>query len=385
MSTQARIDRWLGEVLATVGDGDGVQIVLVHAAVDQTQRTVKSWKLAEAVDDIAALVTDIEESAQDDAEGLGGRQRYVLRGQLKGREVGSLTLRYEHRPDDMGGPGPAVDSEPPTAAGTIAVLQRHAEGAMRLMVQSFSGVIESYKEQVNAQKALIMEFQKQATENFRLQEELASKKVEQTILLQERRTQLELTAAKEISELRFAEDAKKKGLEALLRYAPLLMNFATNGQVGPSVAEVVGEARAAQNGRGQPGPSLREEPSLEDQSVAVGAVRLYETLCAQRARLHALVGAFLARAAFADLAESDRAVLAELADAVSQNGPAVEPEGLWAALGSKQAQLLLPLVQCISVGAPWTEVDVDRKVLLMALVRQAAEDDVSGFRRQGGA
>src|SRR5262245_13143302 len=122
-TTRDRIDRWLGELLATASQGEGVSIVLVHAAVDQSQRTVKTWKLGEAVENLDALVGEIDEIAEGDAEGLGGRQRYVLRAQVKGKEVGSLTLRYEYRPDG----DPAVDSEPATPAGTIAVLQRHAE------------------------------------------------------------------------------------------------------------------------------------------------------------------------------------------------------------------------------------------------------------------
>ena len=97
MTSHDRIDRWLGEILATQAQGEGVGIVLVHAAVDQAQRTVKTWRLGEAVEKLYALITEVDEIAEGDTEGLGGRQRYFLRAQTKAKDVGSLTLRYEYR------------------------------------------------------------------------------------------------------------------------------------------------------------------------------------------------------------------------------------------------------------------------------------------------
>ncbi len=400
MTTQARIDRWLGELLATAADGDGVNVVLVHAAVDQSQRTVKSWRLADALEDVAALVTEIDEGAQEDAEGLGGRQRYVLRAQLKGREIGSLTLRYEYRGEDG---GPAVDSEPATAAGTIAVLQRHAEGAMRLMVQSFSGVIESYKEQVSAQKALIAEFQRQAAETFRLQEELASRKVEQTLVLEERRKVLELEAAKEVSELKMTEAMKMKGFEALLKYAPMLLHYATKGEVGTAPEEVLeGERQAEEEGRlasltddkleelrnvlapaafaalvervraargkreGRRGGAERAQPAEDDRAIASAAERLYKALGARMAQIQGLAVAFMARTTYEELGDVDRQVLEEVAAA-----PSAEPRALWAALLSREPQALLPIVGSLTTGTEWARLGAEQKMHLMAVVGRA--------------
>jgi hypothetical protein len=182
-TTRERIDRWLGEIFAAVGgSGEVCQVMLVHAAVDQSQRHVKTWKFDESVPDLARVVDDMDESAGADAEALGGRQRYALRAQLKGKDLGSLTLRYDITSDT----GNAVDSEPATTAGVVALLQRHAEGSTRMLLQGVGTIVESLKAHIASQNELLGQFQQQAIANFRMQEELASRKTESEILLAER-------------------------------------------------------------------------------------------------------------------------------------------------------------------------------------------------------
>lgn len=405
-SARDRIDRWLGELLATAAQGDGVGIVLVHAAVDQSQRIVKTWKLGDAVENLDALVGEIDEIAEGDAEGLGGRQRYVLRAQVKGKEVGSLTLRYEYRPED----GPAVDSEPATPAGTIAVLQRHAEGAMRMMVQSFAGVIESYKEQVNAQKTLIADFQKQAADNFRLQEELASKKIEQELLLTERKTQLQLAAAREASEIEKSQMLWTHGIGTLKEWAPAILHYLTKGEAGREPGDVLEAKRHADEERlfataddatieswrralppeqfavlmerlaayrRAHGASVTTgaRPSVDpgDVEVAAAAARLYGALTASAAELPPLAFALLGMREFASLGTREREIVGGVAVAAAGDGGAFGAEALWTALTSRDVKTLLPLVEAVQAKKAWDEVGAQEKVYLMAIVRRAFE------------
>lgn len=405
VSTHDRVDRWLGELLATVPQGDSVAIILVHAAVDQTQRTVKSWRLGEAVENIDALISDIDDVAEADAEGLGGRQRYVLRAQVKGRDVGSLTLRYEVRSEE--GAGPAVDSEPATMAGTIAVLQRHAEGAMRMMVQSFGGVIESYKEQVNAQKALIADFQKQASDNFRLQEELASKKLEQDLLLKERETQLQLTAAREAHDLEKSQMVWVEGMRKLYEWGPVILHYLTRGEAGKAPEEAVQDKQreaeeqlfanadeasiatwkkalsadqfaelmqrlAAYRAR-QPRETCRvvPPPSEDDKLVCRMASTLYEALAARVDRLEPLAMALFESLDFTGLGHERQRLVEELADDVSTTGVHVTAPTLWGAFGGLDMAALLPLVGCLRSGSAWNELERQQKVHLMGIAAQA--------------
>ena len=423
LSARDRIDRWVGELIGTAPQGEPVSIVLVHAAVDQTQRTVKTWRLEEAVSNLEALVNEIDEVAEGDADGLGGRQRYVLRGQVRGKDTATLTIRYELRHE---GGGPAVDSEPATTAGTIAVLQRHAEGAMRMMVQSFSGVIESYKEQVNAQKALIADFQKQAADNFRLQEELASRKLEQDLLLQERQTQLQLTAAREASELQKSQMIWVEGLNKLYEWAPVVLHYLTKGESGKPPEELLQSKRAQQEeqmfanadahtiaawkralqpeefekvmqglahyrakhghdvavagtafspDREPDGKEDRDVNRESDREVASGACRLYAALAARVEYLEPLAMGLVARMPYDRLASNERQRLEEVATQAELPGGNAQAHGmaLWSALGARPVDSLLPLVGSLKAQTSWDALAPEQKLLVMALVRQVGQ------------
>lgn len=407
-STRDRIDKWLGGLLARGSQGESVVIALVHAAVDQTQRTVKSWKFGDEVENVDALITEIDEMAEQDAEGLGGRQRYLLRAQVKGRELGSLTLRYEYRPDDI---SPAVDSEPATAAGTIAILQRHAEGAMRMMVQSFGGVIESYKEQVNAQKTLIADFQRQAAENFRIQEQLASRKLEHEVLLKEREAQLQLTAAREEHEIEKSRLLWGEGVSSVKQWLPVLLHYLTKGEGGtaPEAAmddkqrqaeeQLFGNAtdadikkwqaelsaadfetvmkhfRAYRVRKGQPPATTAvgekaEHGADEQQQVSRLGPALYAALVAAQSGLEPLAASLVACRAYDSLDDTEREVLGGLIAQIA--GPMVlDGRGLWTALLGVGFAKLVPLAVHIRAGAPWNELEQEAKLVIYGVVTRA--------------
>lgn len=413
-STRERIDRWLGELLATGIEGEGVTISLVHAAVDQGQRTVKAWKLGEAVEECDALVGEIDETAEADAEALGGRQRYVLRAHLKGRDVGSLTLRYEAMDT-----GQAVDSEPANATGAMALLQRHADGAMRLMVSSFGGVLDSYRQQITAQQALIQEYQRQAAESFRLQEALASKKLEQKLVLEERRAQLQLTAAREMAEIEKSEVVWKKGMGQLFELAPVILHYMTAGKAGEDpddwrerqaraaaeemfanasdedieqwrramppeqFAAVVDRVRAH---RGKNATTSGAAPTGDDQphsqpreDLAGLAERLYGGLCANVDEVPSLANGFLAQRQIEALDPRARAALDTVTDSLSADARELEAAHLWRALLGTKVAALLPVVDAVNTVKPWREVPAEVKLQLMRVLRDALR-----IAREGG-
>ncbi|MDX2023233.1 MAG: hypothetical protein SF187_23570 [Deltaproteobacteria bacterium] len=425
-NARERIDSWVGQLLANTPQAEGVAIVLVHAAVDQTQRVVKSWRLEDAVTNLEALVTEIDEVAEGDAEGLGGRQRYLLKAQVRGKDIGSMAVRYELRND---GGTAAVDSEPATTAGSMALLQRHAEGAMRMMVQSFGGVIESYKEQVNAQKALIAEFQKQAADNFRLQEELASRKLEQDLLLQERQTQLQLSAAKEANEIQKSQLLWGHGLTTLMKMAPSFLYYVSGGKAGtrpeelldakatptpvsdqisdeqerqlfgnatedtiaawkaelaPAQVEYLMARLADYRARNPAVVSSNGDPSVApthaplrkaDTALAQFATHLYETLARHRHVLQPLAMALMARQNFASLSEDDARLLGKVAADAGIDGVAESQGGerLWMALLSQELMSLAPIVTGLNAGKTWSGLPQGDKLLLLKMAQQVGQ------------
>ena len=409
-STRERIDRWLGELLATGIESDSVTIALVHAAVDQGQRTVRTWRLGDAVENCEALVTEIDDTAEGDADGLGGRQRYMLRAHLKGRDVGSLTLRYESAETAQ-----AVDSEPANAIGSVALLQRHAEGAMRLMVSSFGGVVDSYRQQITTQQALIQEYQKQAAESFRLQEALASRKIEQKLLLEERRSQQQLTAAHEMAEIEKKEMLWKKGMAQVFDLAPVVVHYLTNGKAGeqpdkwrerqtqaaaedlianasdedienlrktmsPDDFAVVMERISAHRGSGAANgpprptapassPPRNRRPATAREDFAGLAERLYTALASDPTALTGLANDFLGQRKFNALDAKAEATVTMLAAALAEQAPEVEPHHLWEAILQMQVAALVPTVEAIQAGTGWVAVKPEVKLQLMRIVR----------------
>jgi hypothetical protein len=290
-------------------------------------------------------------------------------------------------------------------------LQRHAEGAMRMMVQSFAGVIESYKEQVNAQKALISDFQKQSADNFRLQEELASRRIEQDLVLREREAQLQIAAAREAHEIEKSQLVWSEGLKQLFQWGPVILHYLTKGEVGQSPESAMTERqreaeeklfatatdahvvewrkqltpeqfsalleryRAFRASR-EHAPS-NERPTAQDQRIATAAAALYRELQSRADALEPLAAALVEARSYDDLHAEEKCLVDEIAAGVSAGDGDVSGQALWLALAQMDLPTLLPLVGLLKVGTPWASVDADSKLKLMTLAAKALRTSTS--------
>jgi hypothetical protein len=180
-TTQQRISRWLTPLLYGPGSGPWM-ILLSHASLDQALRLLRTWKVDAAPgreQEFDELVQAIDQQGAADAEELGGMQRYIVRAQARGRDIGSLTLRYNL------GPGPAevagADSEPASARGLVAQAQRHAEVSTRMLHQGFGSIVESQERRLAKQDEIIERLEQQHLAVISLQEGLLSQQHERDL------------------------------------------------------------------------------------------------------------------------------------------------------------------------------------------------------------
>ena len=238
--TEQRMSRWLGALFEPGGlpENEQLTLALVHAAVDQSQRTLRTWRIGPDRPDpreLGKIVASVDAEASDDASEMGGMQRYLLRAQVKGKEVGSVALRYNipGQNQQLG----AVDSEPASLRGLLAQEQRHCEGLMRLFIQGFGGAIDAQQNIIAAQKAMLEKFHGQQAEIFTIQKQLASGHFEREIALQAQQQEHEIRGMKE----GHAEEMKGAMLQKLLDVVPLALHHLTNGKLGQSPNEFAQE------------------------------------------------------------------------------------------------------------------------------------------------
>lgn len=225
--TEEKIASWMTALIEDGGPLEGTEplsLVLVHAAVDQNQRIVRTWRAPPDPEALAPIVGEVYAQAEADAMEMGGMQRYFLKAMLKGKEIGSCAMRFNV---DHNALAPAVDSEPATAQGLVAQAQRFSEATMRMFVQGFGMMNESQQKMIASQQSLIDMFQKQQTEMLQTQFELAGRKLEQDLAMRDQEHKHELESYK--------VEAKASRIDKvwsdLGQYAGPILNWASKGKI----------------------------------------------------------------------------------------------------------------------------------------------------------
>jgi hypothetical protein len=406
----------MGAILESDGlpRGEPISFLLVHAAVDQAQRTVRTWRPSVDASALASTAAEVDSEATEDATEMGGMQRYLLRAQVKGKEIGSIAIRYNIDATTL---MPAIDSEPATARGLVAQSQRFAEAVMRLFVQGYGTINESQQKMVASQQTIIEMFQKQQADNLRQQQELAGIKIESEIALEAQRHEQEL------AELRQEEEQKRKndGLAFALRYGPHLLNQLSKGRV-PILPTAEEEATAklqehlASMDRGafdawlddkvpeEERPTMilmyerarRDRPAAQSAEAGSGGRKGVEDNVVALAQgiyaglptvdVIALVPVVLARGGWDALPADQKEAVAELAvralsacsevprDAGENAGPT-----LWKAV-LDSADALLGLVPAVGAGLPWASLSKDQRLVALRI----ANDLLSSLATNGG-
>jgi hypothetical protein len=148
--TRFRIARWLRAVFEGPRS-PGVRpekLVLRHVTLNERQVDIALFPVsasAAANDnglDLGDLAMRIEETAHDDAEGLGGLQRYVVHAMAEERPVSRLPFRISGGGEvPTSGIDDPLDSEPASGRGLLAQGMRHLEVMTRLHAEAVGQLV----------------------------------------------------------------------------------------------------------------------------------------------------------------------------------------------------------------------------------------------------
>lgn len=156
-------------------------VELKHVNVQDKLTPVRAFKVSEGedFDEVALgnLVSEIEGAVQDDVDGLGGTQKYVLvaTDAPDKKQVGRLPFRASAPMDDGDG---EVGSEPATAKGNQAAMMRHVDNAHRMAVGSAATTIQSLERQNRKKDEVIDNLVARALSTITLAEQLLSQRHE---------------------------------------------------------------------------------------------------------------------------------------------------------------------------------------------------------------
>ena len=143
IGTRHRIARWMRGLWADDVEAKPDQLALRHVSVSDRQVDVASFVIGDkAPEDQDALIGRIEEALENDADGLGGVQKYVLLALREGRALSRLPMRVAGNGDE-GGNLESLESEPANSKGLLAQLMRHNEVQSRMFAMSMGQVIST--------------------------------------------------------------------------------------------------------------------------------------------------------------------------------------------------------------------------------------------------
>jgi hypothetical protein len=223
-----RMTRWLWSLLFGPGaPQDVIDINLYHAGLDDAQRLLRNWKVEASPEkeQCHELVDEIDREAAQDAEQLGyGMQRYQVRAFIKGsREVGSLTLKYA--PNPVGGELMSfADSEPSNTRGQLAMFMRHTDGAYRLLAAGYAQMNDTFTRRLGQQDELFERMSQNQMKVFEVMQELAEKKLERDVALDQQRRLSELETLKETKKIEQSAMLWNYGLSQVAPLIPNLLN-----------------------------------------------------------------------------------------------------------------------------------------------------------------
>jgi hypothetical protein len=149
MGNRHRIACWIRGLWADDVEANPDKLALRHVAVSDRQVDVASFGVAnKPADDQDALLSRIEQALENDADGLGGVQKYVLLALREGRPLSRLPLRVASSFDD-GGSSDSLDSEPANSKGLLAQLMRHNEVQSRMFAMSMGQVVSTMQRTIS--------------------------------------------------------------------------------------------------------------------------------------------------------------------------------------------------------------------------------------------
>ena len=184
MSNRHRIARWMQSLWVEGVETTPDKLALRHVAVSDRQNDITTFPIAgKPTDDLEALLSRIEEALENDADGLGGVQRYVLLALREGRPLSRLPLRVASATDD-GINGEPLESEPANGKGLLAQLMRHNEVQSRMFAMSMGQVVSTMQRTIARLQETVEQADERRLAAVDIAEQMLTKQHERAALTQ---------------------------------------------------------------------------------------------------------------------------------------------------------------------------------------------------------
>lgn len=229
-----RVESWLAQFLhrQLLIDRPGdrcTRLQLLHLGI--RQRSCATWPISTAIDEegVNEIGCEMLDAAQDDAAGLGGRQRYaivVYREQRPDQVAESRVFLRQGGGGDLADEDTEVDSEGPTSLGLLAQLMRHNEANAKNMILSTQDVIQAQAKMITAL----------SERNQRMEEQHLKGVVAYESLLSERHVRDLATKEHEMRARVFTQ-----GMDKLSLLLPIVVNKLAGRRLMPEPTSVLNE------------------------------------------------------------------------------------------------------------------------------------------------
>lgn len=175
-----RVRKWVMECYQTPpSDGDLRGLKLVHLGLKNSELWAKELGDDFTVEGIDPLVNEILNEAWDDAESLGGIQKYKVEAYFGTKKRAGRKKRFSmHAGEDA---SDSEFSEPANGKGLVAQQMRHNEALMKMSVNSFGQMMKMLGSQLEKTQAALDDALEKNYQMIELRERLLSEQEEREL------------------------------------------------------------------------------------------------------------------------------------------------------------------------------------------------------------
>ena len=228
-SDASRILAWFASISENPeAAGSPITVSLVHLAQDE-KRLVRTFSVDQPPDPETCreFVREIERVALDDAAHLQGlKQRYILSATSAREHLGSLNLIYTS-------PTTFMTGDLPLDQTVLAQSIRHTEMLLMAVMQLMGPQTESMTRRIAQQDTTIERLHAAQSKFITEKEELATKRLERDLRLEDARQKMSLAALQEIDSMERSAENRKVVIDKLGTIVPLVINRVAGRDVVP--------------------------------------------------------------------------------------------------------------------------------------------------------
>lgn len=190
--TGLKLTRWLRPLAFPFDDKSprAASLEVKHTNVNEKNTPLRKLGLPEELDEdkLRLLVDELEALLQDDADGIGGVQRYmVVAKDEAGENFARLSLRVAAAYQEGDPEGDEISSEPASLKGIAAQQMRHTDAAYRSLNMGFGQIITTQQRIISRLSEQNEKLASKAMDVLTHTEELLSRKHERDLELEDER------------------------------------------------------------------------------------------------------------------------------------------------------------------------------------------------------